>query len=88
MAPHVMRGMLFSKTKQQLGMATLVSSVLSAAWYFFYMKPKYQRYDHYFKTLDPYQRLAEICAHDKGYMHSCPQELAKLYAEKGIAIAK
>jgi len=78
--------MLFSKTKQQMGIYTLISAGCSAAWYFLYMKPKAQRYEHFFNTLDPYAMLKEICAHDKGYMHACPQELAKLYAEKGLPV--
>jgi len=83
----VLRGLLFSKTKQQLGIYAVISMACSAAWYVFYMRPKYQRYEQYFNTLDPYARLKEICAHDKGYMHACPQELAKLYAEKGLPVA-
>lgn len=49
MGKYVMRGMLFSKTKKQLGIAALVAATASASWYFFYMKPKYERYNHYFK---------------------------------------
>lgn len=31
--------------------------------------------------------MKEICAQNKGYMHTCPDELAKLYEEKGKPIA-
>ena len=38
------------------------------------------------RTYDPYTRMREICAQNKKYMHTCPDELAKLYEEKGKPI--
>ncbi|KAK6009228.1 hypothetical protein OSTOST_25867 [Ostertagia ostertagi] len=36
---------------------------------------------------DPYTRMKEICAEGKGYMHTCPKDLADMYKEKGKEIA-
>lgn len=45
------------------------------------------KFNFSFSNYDPYTRMKEICAANKGYMHTCPQELAKLYEEKGKTVA-
>ncbi|CAJ0561464.1 unnamed protein product, partial [Mesorhabditis spiculigera] len=59
----------------------------TALFYFGYVHRRHEKYENFFKNYDPYTRMREICAANKGYMHTCPQELAKLYEEKGKPIA-
>ncbi|CEF63935.1 Cytochrome c oxidase subunit 6C family-containing protein [Strongyloides ratti] len=85
MAP-VMRNMLHSNAKKALyyGLATAFASTVVC--YFTYVKPRQTKYEEFFANYDPYKRMREICETGKGYLHTCPQELAKLYEEKGIPI--
>uniref|UniRef100_A0A0N4U903 HELICc2 domain-containing protein n=1 Tax=Dracunculus medinensis TaxID=318479 RepID=A0A0N4U903_DRAME len=40
-----------------------------------------------FYSYDPYERMREICSHGPGILVTCPQDLAKMYEEKGKKVA-
>ncbi|KAK0425108.1 hypothetical protein QR680_009036 [Steinernema hermaphroditum] len=85
--PLVMRNMIHGYAKKAIAVG--FTSAISATVFFYlgYVKPRHDKYEEFFKNYDPYTRMREICASNKGYMHTCPQELAKLYEEKGKGIA-
>uniref|UniRef100_A0A0M3HTS9 COX6C domain-containing protein n=1 Tax=Ascaris lumbricoides TaxID=6252 RepID=A0A0M3HTS9_ASCLU len=92
--PPVMRNMLHSYGKRAIAVGLLAGVGTTLGFYFGYVQRRQRKYEEFFKVkenssrnYDPYERMREICAHGKGYMHTCPKELAKLYEEKGKKIA-
>uniref|UniRef100_A0A1I8A4S0 COX6C domain-containing protein n=1 Tax=Steinernema glaseri TaxID=37863 RepID=A0A1I8A4S0_9BILA len=85
--PHLMRNMIHAYAKKGIAIGLLSGISATTFFYFGYVKPRHDKYEEFFKTYDPYTRMREICASNKGYMHTCPQELAKLYEEKGKEVA-
>ncbi|TKR93585.1 hypothetical protein L596_008008 [Steinernema carpocapsae] len=85
--PHLMRQMIHGYARKAIGIGMVSAVATTAAFYFGYVKPRHDAYEEFFKNYDPYTRMREICATNKGYMHTCPQELAKLYEEKGKDVA-
>ncbi|KHN81283.1 hypothetical protein Tcan_16565 [Toxocara canis] len=85
--PPVMRNMLHSYGKRAIAVGLFAGFGTTIGFYFGYVQRRQRKYEEFFKNYDPYERMREICAHGKGYMHTCPQELAKLYEEKGKKIA-
>uniref|UniRef100_A0A915BU19 Mitochondrial cytochrome c oxidase subunit VIc/VIIs domain-containing protein n=1 Tax=Parascaris univalens TaxID=6257 RepID=A0A915BU19_PARUN len=83
----VMRNMLHSYGKRAIVVGLLAGVGTTVGFYFGYVQRRQRKYEEFFKNYDPYERMREICAHGKGYMHTCPKELAKLYEEKGKKIA-
>uniref|UniRef100_A0A0N4ZKJ1 COX6C domain-containing protein n=1 Tax=Parastrongyloides trichosuri TaxID=131310 RepID=A0A0N4ZKJ1_PARTI len=86
MAP-VMRGMIHSFARQGIFLGLGAGFASTIAFYFGFVQPRQKKYDEFFANYDPYTRMREICEAGKGYMHTCPEELAKLYEEKGKPIA-
>ncbi|CAC35833.1 Mitochondrial cytochrome c oxidase subunit VIc/VIIs domain-containing protein [Caenorhabditis elegans] len=82
------RNMLQSYGKRGIYVSLAVAVVSTAAFNAFYVWPRHNKYEEFFANYDPYTRMKEICAANKGYMHTCPKELAKLYEEKGKAVAE
>lgn len=97
------RNMLQSYGKRGIYVSLAVAVVSTAAFNAFYVWPRHNKYEEFFASVwsshkfvstktcrnyDPYTRMKEICAANKGYMHTCPKELAKLYEEKGKAVAE
>uniref|UniRef100_A0AC35FLS2 Mitochondrial cytochrome c oxidase subunit VIc/VIIs domain-containing protein n=1 Tax=Panagrolaimus sp. PS1159 TaxID=55785 RepID=A0AC35FLS2_9BILA len=85
--PFLMRQMLHTHAKRFVWTSFGASIAATVALYVFYVHPRHLKYEEYFKNYDGYTRMREICAANKGYMHTCPQELAKMYEEKGKPIA-
>ncbi|CAJ0963788.1 unnamed protein product, partial [Mesorhabditis belari] len=85
--PAPMRNMLHSYGRQALLVSFAAAVASTAVFYFGYVQRRHDKYEEFFKNYDPYARMKEICASNKGYMHTCPQELAKFYEEKGKPIA-
>uniref|UniRef100_A0A7E5A1X5 COX6C domain-containing protein n=1 Tax=Panagrellus redivivus TaxID=6233 RepID=A0A7E5A1X5_PANRE len=85
--PAPLRQMLHGNARRFMFLSLAASIGSSAALYFGYVHPRHLKYEEYFATYDPYVRMREICAANKGYLHTCPHELAKLYEEKGKPIA-
>uniref|UniRef100_A0A1I7XPM3 COX6C domain-containing protein n=1 Tax=Heterorhabditis bacteriophora TaxID=37862 RepID=A0A1I7XPM3_HETBA len=85
--PAPMRNMLHSYGRRAIFGSLAVAFGSTLAFFFGYVQPRHEKYEEFFKNYDPYTRMKEICATNKGYMHTCPQELAKMYEEKGKEIA-
>ncbi|MFH4979095.1 hypothetical protein AB6A40_005804 [Gnathostoma spinigerum] len=83
----VMRNMIHRQGKRAIIAALVLSFSATFGFFFGYVQPRQRKYDEFFKNYDAYEHMREICSHNKGYMHTCPQELAKLYAAKGKPIA-
>uniref|UniRef100_A0A8R1E7Y1 COX6C domain-containing protein n=1 Tax=Caenorhabditis japonica TaxID=281687 RepID=A0A8R1E7Y1_CAEJA len=81
------RNMLHQYGRRALGVSFVAAVATTATFFFGYVQPRHEKYERFFANYDPYTRMQEICAANKGYMHTCPQELAKLYEEKGKSIA-
>ncbi|KAE9555174.1 hypothetical protein FO519_001598 [Halicephalobus sp. NKZ332] len=81
------RQMLHTSARRFIWGSLAVSVVSTVAFYFGYVHPRHLKYEEFFKNYDPYTRMREICAANKGYMHTCPHELAKIAEEKGKPIA-
>ncbi|KAF8367075.1 cox-6C [Pristionchus pacificus] len=86
MSPPAMRGMLHAYGRKAIGISFIGGLTATLAFYFGYVQPRHNKYEEFFKSYDPYTRMREICAQNKKYMHTCPDELAKLYEEKGKPI--
>ncbi|CAI4225740.1 unnamed protein product [Auanema sp. JU1783] len=85
--PAAMRGMLHSYGRKAMGISFAAAVGGTLVWFFAYTQPRHEKYEQYFKSYDPYTRMKEICAANKGYMHTCPQDLAKKYEEAGKEVA-
>ncbi|CAI5447417.1 unnamed protein product [Caenorhabditis angaria] len=86
-AASATRNMLHQYGRKALGISFIASVASTAVFFFGYVQPRHEKYERFFANYDPYTRMREICEANKGYMHTCPQELAKLYEEKGKTIA-
>uniref|UniRef100_A0AC35TZV0 COX6C domain-containing protein n=1 Tax=Rhabditophanes sp. KR3021 TaxID=114890 RepID=A0AC35TZV0_9BILA len=86
MSPPVMRGMIHNFARQGIFLGLAAGLASTATFYYSFVKPRQQKYEDFFKSYDPYTRMREICEVNKGYMHTCPQELVKMYEEKGKSI--
>ncbi|KAL6731711.1 hypothetical protein ANCDUO_09230 [Ancylostoma duodenale] len=88
MAPSMMmRGMIHSYGRRAIAVAFSSAFGAFVAFNMFYVMPRHEKYEEFFKNYDPYSRMKEICAAGTGYMHTCPKDLAKSYEEKGKEIA-
>ncbi|KAK6055151.1 hypothetical protein COOONC_04673 [Cooperia oncophora] len=82
-----MRGMIHSYGRRALAIGFTAAVTATVAFNLFYVMPRHEKYETFFKNYDPYTRMKEICAEGKGYMHTCPQDLADMYKEKGKEVA-
>uniref|UniRef100_A0A8R1DYC5 COX6C domain-containing protein n=1 Tax=Caenorhabditis japonica TaxID=281687 RepID=A0A8R1DYC5_CAEJA len=87
-SPSATRNMLHSYGKRSIYVSFAAAVITTVAFNAFYVWPRHNKYEQFFATYDPYTRMKEICAANKGYMHTCPKELAKLYEKKGKAVAE
>uniref|UniRef100_A0A0N5C2C4 COX6C domain-containing protein n=1 Tax=Strongyloides papillosus TaxID=174720 RepID=A0A0N5C2C4_STREA len=85
MAP-VMRNIIHTSAKRAIYLGMVSGTISAAVYYATFVQPRQKKYEEFYANYDPYQRMREICATGKGYMHTCPEELVKLYEEKGIPI--
>uniref|UniRef100_A0A0K0EPM2 COX6C domain-containing protein n=1 Tax=Strongyloides stercoralis TaxID=6248 RepID=A0A0K0EPM2_STRER len=83
---HLMRNMLHTKTKRFLYVTLGASLAATTACYYGYTEPRMKKYEEFYAKYDPYKRMREICETGRGYLHTCPQELVKLYEEKGLPV--
>ncbi|ETN75929.1 hypothetical protein RB195_004246 [Necator americanus] len=82
-----MRGMIHKTGRRAIAVAFSAAIASTIAFNMFYVMPRHEKYEEFFKNYDPYTRMKEICASGTGYMHTCPKDLAKSYEEKGKKIA-
>ncbi|PAV73346.1 hypothetical protein WR25_18917 [Diploscapter pachys] len=85
-AEHMLRNMVHHYGRRAIAISLVAAFGSSAAFFFGYVQPRAKKYEQYFANYDPYTRSKEICDTNKGYMVSCPQELAKMAEEKGVKI--
>jgi len=85
-ARPVLHGRFMRSAKQAIVGALVFGISCTTIQYFFYMKPKYERYAKFYANVDPYKMFKDICAHDPPYLKSCPQQLAARYREKGFVV--
>ncbi|KAI6174886.1 COX6C domain-containing protein [Aphelenchoides bicaudatus] len=85
--PALMRNVLQTRARRYIWSALGVAMMSTAVFNYFYVWPRYRRYEEYYKNYDAYERFKEICSYKYKYMHTCPSELAKLAEEKGKPIA-
>ncbi|KAI6222086.1 COX6C domain-containing protein [Aphelenchoides besseyi] len=85
--PFPLRSMLHNKARKFIWSALAVSVAATVAHNVFYVWPRHNKYEEYFKNYDAYARMKEICSYEYKYLHTCPSELAKLAEEKGVEIA-
>ncbi|CAB3401906.1 unnamed protein product [Caenorhabditis bovis] len=81
------RNMLHQYGRRAIFVSLFTAIGSTVAFNLFYTWPRHYRYEEFFANYDPYKRMKEICETNKGYLHTCPQELAKLYESKGKPIA-
>ncbi|VDL80336.1 unnamed protein product [Nippostrongylus brasiliensis] len=85
--PAVMRGMIHAYGRKAIAISFGTAFSAVVAFNLFYVMPRHEKYEEFFKNYDPYTRMKEICAEGTGYMHTCPKDLAAMYKEKGKKIA-
>ncbi|VDO64212.1 unnamed protein product [Heligmosomoides polygyrus] len=78
--PALMRGMIHSSGKKAIALAFISAVSAVVAFNVFYVMPRHEKYEEFFKTTTPTLEL-DTC------MHTCPKDLAKMYKEKGNEIA-
>ncbi|CAI5446187.1 unnamed protein product [Caenorhabditis angaria] len=87
-SPSQTRNMLHQYGRRSLYVSFVVAVASTVVFNAAYVWPRHYAYENFFATYDPYKRMKEICDANKGYMHTCPKELAKLYESKGKEISQ